>query len=165
MIKIDCEFPEKLEEIKLNNESLLDLDCENKIGYKECSINKTHFTKGGYYYLQHSNYNGSKLISYETPMIKVIIEEEKPNPTSEPSDPGDDEDGDYNNYGLYIGLSVGIGVIVILIIILVVWHYVKRRNISGKDGDDENKELLVPISFQLKDAIKDSEANEDRNDA
>ena len=164
-IQINCEFPEKLEEIKLNNESLLDLDCENKIGYKECSINKTHFTKSGYYYLQHSNYNGSKLISYETPMIKVIIEEEKPNPTSEPSDPGDDEDGDYNNYGLYIGLSVGIGVIVILIIILVVWHYVKRRNISGKDGDDENKELLVPISFQLKDAIKDPEANEDRNDA
>ena len=122
-IQINCEFPEKLEEIKLNNESLLDLDCENKIGYKECPINKTQFTKSGYYYLQHSNYNGSKLISYETPMIKVIIEEEKPNQTSDPSDPG----GDDNNLDLIIGLSVGIGIIVFLIIIFFIWHYSKEE--------------------------------------
>ena len=99
-------------------------------------------------------------------MIKVIIEEEKPNPTSEPSDPGNDGDGDDdNNLGLIIGLSVGIGVIVLLIIIFFVWHYVRRRNISEKNGDDENKELVVPISYQLKEAIKESEANEDRINA
>ena len=142
-IQINCEFPEKLEDIKLNNESLLDLDCENKIGYKECSINKTQFTKSGYYYLQHSNYNGSKLISYETPMIKVIIEEEKPNPTSDPSDPG----GDDNNLDLIIGLSVGIGIIVFLIIIFFIWHYIKRRNVSEKNDDDENKELVLNLKI------------------
>ena len=58
-----------------------------------------------------------------------------------------------------------IGDIITCVVLKNNYDYVKRRNISGKDGDDENKELLVPISFQLKDAIKDSEANEDRNDA
>ena len=93
-------------------------------------------------------------------MIKVIIEEEKANPTSEPPESDkDDDDGKDNHLGLIIGLSVGIGTIVILIIIFLVWHYLKRKIASEKD----NRELEVPISYQLKEIVKESEAKEDNN--
>ena len=49
-------------------------------------MNKTHFTKSGYYYTLHSNHKGTKTISYEAPMINVIVEEPNPSPNPEPED-------------------------------------------------------------------------------
>jgi len=164
----ETENPEKLNGIKLNNDSKFDLECEDKIWYKECIVNKTHFTKSGYYYTLHSNHKGTKTISYEAPMINVIVEEPNPSPNPEPEDKG-------TNLGLVIGLSVAAAIIVICLVVFLVWYYMKNKE-NKKDHEcseeednknEEKKELLNDKikSDQVQEEIKQSEANEDRINA
>ena len=140
-IKYETENPERLKGIKLNIESSFDLDCEDKIWYKECSINQTHFTKNGSYYTYHSNHLGAKTISYETPKISIILEGKK-------SEPTDDND----NKSLIIGLSIAGGIIVIIIIIFLIWHYLRKRNSKdiNLDLEKDEMELKAPISSDYK---------------
>ena len=137
VINYETEYPERLNGIKLNNDSSFELSCENKIWYKECTVNKTHFTKSGYYYTYHNNYLGSKTISYEVPLIHVIIEEKGNNP--------ENEDGDY---GLVIGLSVAGGILVLCAIGFLVWHCLRKR--TNADIEGGNKDDLLPLSSQEK---------------
>ena len=122
-------------------------------------MNITHFTKSGYYYTLHSNHKGTKTISYEAPMIKVIIKEENPEP-----------EGDGDRAGLIIGLSIA-GVIIICLIIFLVWYYLQKRRNKGEKyedsfrGDEDNeKEKLnkkddIIASNQVEEEIRKSEAN------
>ena len=103
------------------------MECEDKIWYKECIVNKTHFTKSGYYYTLHSNHKGTKTISYEAPMINVIVEEPNPSPNPEPEDKG-------TNLGLVIGLSVAAAIIVICLVVFLVWYYMKNKE-NKKDHE------------------------------
>ena len=129
----ESEFPERLKGIKLNNDSAHELNCESKIWYLECLVDKTHFTMNGNYYTYHINHLGSKTISYEAPLIKVIVEE---------------KNDDDKNLGLIIGLSVAAGVIVIGIIVFIVLHYLRKKNKSNIDVD--KKADLLPISSETK---------------
>ena len=88
----ETQYPEKISGIKLNNLSPNDLECTDKPWHKECLVNKAHFQKSGYYYTLHSNHKGTKTISYEAPMIYVIVKEE---PSPEPEEKGP-------NYGLLL---------------------------------------------------------------
>ena len=55
IIRYEANYPERLNGIKLNNDSLLELECVNRIGIKECFINQTHFTESGNYYRYYHN--------------------------------------------------------------------------------------------------------------
>ena len=150
----ETEYPEKLDGIKLNNLSSFDLKCTDKPWYKECMVNKTHFTKSDYYYTLHSNHKGAKTISYEVPMINVIIKEEPPNPK-----PSENDD---TNYGLIIGLSIA-AVIIIILIIFLLWKYLQHK--KKKEEKDPEKEKLVGVndiivSQQVKEGINQSRATE-----
>jgi hypothetical protein len=142
-IKYETENPEKLKGLKLNNESSFDLDCEDKIWYKECSLNKTHFSKNGSYYTYHTNHKGGKTISYEIPQIKITLEKKDENPS---------EEDDGGSIGLVVGLCIVGGMVLIIAIIFFVWRYLRRK--SGKDisldMDKEEIELKVPISSDAK---------------
>ena len=163
-LKYYTENPEKISGIKLNNDSKFDLECEDKIWYKECLVNKTHFTKSGYYYTLHSNHKGTKTVAYEAPMVDVIMKESSPD-----TEGGDDD----TNLGLIIGLSVAAGIIIICLVIFLIWYFYKNKGDKKEDEecreDDDNdkkeekKELLSDkiVSEQ----IKESEANEDRINA
>ena len=137
IIKYETENPEKLNGIKLNNNSSSELVCENKIWYKECTVNKNHFSKSGYYYTYHNNNLGSKTISYEAPLINVILEEKKENPEKE------EEEGD--DSALIISLSVACGIIVLCVIGLLIWYCLRKKNNSNKMS--QGKEDLLPIEF------------------
>ena len=158
----ETENPEKLNGIKLNNDSKFDLECEDKIWYKECIVNKTHFTKSGYYYTLHSNHKGTKTVSYEAPKINVIVKESKPNPETE-------DEG--TNLGLIIGLSVAAGIIIICLVIFLIWYYWKNKGNKKEDeecreDDDKKEEKKELLNDKIvSDQIKESEANEDRINA
>ena len=76
VIRYETDYPEKLNGIKLNNDSKFELECFNRIGIKECYVNETHFMESGDYYTYYQNSFGIKSISYETPKIKVILKGE-----------------------------------------------------------------------------------------
>ena len=73
-IKYETENPERLKGIKLNNESKFELNCENKIWFKECIINEEHFknSENGYYYTYHSNHLGLKTVAFIITTIFVM---------------------------------------------------------------------------------------------
>ena len=127
--------PELLNGIKLNQDSSQELKCENKKWYKGCIVDKSHFDKSGYYYTSHTNYLGSKTISYEASPIKVTM-------------PNNDE----NNYGVIIGVSVAGGVIIICVIIFLIWHYKKKKNATNINFEKgiEGLVLKQPISSTSK---------------
>ena len=127
--------PELLNGIKLNQDSSQELKCENKKWYKRCIVDKSHFDKSGYYYTSHTNYLGSKTISYEASPIKVTM-------------PNNDE----NNYGVIIGVSVAGGVIIICVIIFLIWHYKKKKNATNINFEKgiEGLVLKQPISSTSK---------------
>ena len=149
-IKYETENPEKLKGLKLNNESSFELDCEDKIWYKECSINQSHFSKNGSYYTYHSNHKGGKTISYEIPQIKITLVKENETPTDRITDGNGDEEED--NKGLVIGLSIALGMIVVIVVVFLVWHYLRRKSDKdiGLDINKEEIELKVPISSETK---------------
>ena len=133
----ETKYPDKLNGIKLNIDSKYELECENKKWYKECIVNKTHFSKNGNYYTYHSNYKGSKTISYEAPLIKVIYSEEE-------EDEGEDDD---KNYGIIIGLSVAGGIIILGVIAFFVYRYLRKRNINENE-DNKNEDKSIPLTSQ-----------------
>ena len=130
-ITYETEYPEKLKGIKLNINSKSELICENKKVYKICIVNKAHFSKSGNYYTYHTNHKGSKTISYEAPLIKVIYpdKEEKTKEVKK-----DDDD----NLGVIIGVSVTVGVIVLAVIAFLIYHYLRKRNLSNNDVIDSS---------------------------
>ena len=171
------ENPERLTGIKLNESSSSELECTNKPWYKECIVDKSHFTKSGNYYTYHSNHKGTKTIAFEAPMINVITKEVGPEPGPKP-DPDPDPDPepgpqgeDETNYGLIIGLSVG-GIVLVGIIIFLIIYFLKKKNnnkdekrqafMSDQEEKEEEKVNNVVISDKVKEEIKQSEANEDR---
>ena len=137
----ETEKPELLEGIKLNNDYSYELNCINKNWYKECIVNKTHFTKNGFYFTYHTNHQGKKSIYYEIPQIKIIVEEKEPE--------SDNNHNEKKNYGLIIGLPVAGGVILILVIIFLVWHYLKKKKANEidsslrKSGEELNSPMLM----------------------
>ena len=82
IIRYETDYPERLNGIKLNNDSTFELECYNRLGIKECHVNETHFIESGDYYTYYQNSLGNKLISYEIPKIKVILRSE-PEPEHE----------------------------------------------------------------------------------
>ena len=170
----ETEYPSKLKGIKLDNLSSFDLEYIDKSWHKECIVNKTHFNKNGYYYTLHSNHKGSKTISYEAPLVNVIVKEE---PTPEPKG-----DNDGTNYGLIIGLFVAAFIIICLVVIIAL-YYLKNKDKKtdklydkttrgeddGKDNEnkDEKKEILNDMitSNDVNEEIRQSEANKDRINA
>ena len=64
------------------NEEAEDLTCEQiERKVKKCEITKEHFKgeKNGFYFIKHTNNNGTKTISYEVPPVKVILDSSKGN--------------------------------------------------------------------------------------
>ena len=153
IITYETEYPDRLEGLKLNSESSKELDCINKYWYKECIVNKTHFTKSGNYYTYHNNHLGKKTISYEAPIIKIILEEKR-----------EDEPEDDDNYDLILGLVIPLGIIVIIIIIIIVWYYCKKKGKRDENISTEvdNKNLYLPISSQVEESFNKSEVNENK---
>ena len=96
--------------IKLNVESNYELDCENKVWYKECSVNISHFNKNGTfdYHTYHLNHQGNQTISYEVSPLKINVIFK---PKVEESE---------TNVGLIVGIVFGIIFDFLLIIILII---------------------------------------------
>ena len=93
IIRYETEYPERLKGIKLNIDSSFDLECNNKIGIKECFVNRSHFDTDGDYYTYHLNSYGSRIISYEINTIKVILKDDSDG-EEESGDEGEDEKED-----------------------------------------------------------------------
>lgn len=130
--------------IKLNINSSEELKCENKKYFKECLVEKSHFTESGYYYTYHTNHFGSKTISYEASPIKVTM----PSQNDNKNENKDDE----KDYGLIIGVSIAAGIIVIFLIVFLIWHYRRKKNQKdfNVDKETENIELNAPLSSTAK---------------
>ena len=129
MIKYEIENPEKIKGIKLNNESSSELNCSNNIWYKECLVEKNHFTKSGIYYTHHIIDQNIITISYEVSPIKVILKE------INPSSPGEGDKDSY--FGAILGTSIAVGLVVLFLISLLIWKYFRKKDIQ------ENQEKII----------------------
>ena len=127
-IKIQTEFPEFLENLKLNNKSSLQLQCINKVGIKECNVSKYHFTKSGYYNLYHNNSFKKMMIIYEIPKIHVLLGEENPEPD------------DSSSVGLVVGIVIGVLAIIGIAAFIIIRY--KRKNSNTGPSSSEQVELL-----------------------
>ena len=78
IIRYETDYPERLNGIKLNNDSSFELECFNRIRIKECYVNQTHFDESGEYYTYYQTSFGYESISLETQKIKVILYEPEP---------------------------------------------------------------------------------------
>ena len=116
MIKYEIENPEKIKGIKLNYESSSELNCSNNIWYKECLVEKNHFTKSGIYYTHHIIGQNILAISYEVSPIKVILKDINPFPSK-----------DDNNHEFIIIISVIVGVFAISIIAYFLYEYYQKN--------------------------------------
>ena len=67
--------------IRLNPESDSDLECENLIGMKKCSVSLDHFKnkQSGYYYTHHLNHLGEYSIYHEANPINIYLSSWKTN--------------------------------------------------------------------------------------
>ena len=138
-IIFETNSPEKLTGIKLNNDASSELKCEDKVWYKECNVTEDHFTKTDYYHTYHKNHKNSTTISYEVPLIHIILKEKG----------GETDDGGNKNMPLIIGVSVAAGVVLIIIIVIIVIRC-RRKKASYEEIVDATKELIeVPISDDL----------------
>ena len=127
-INYQTENPEKLKNIKLNKDSTSYLECNNKIGMKECIVTQSHFNQSGNYYTYYTNSLGDEVISYEIPKIQINIQK---------SDGGQDKKGGEEKSGIsksnLIGIivgSVGGGLALIAIIVIIVIFAKKKKNNS-----------------------------------
>ena len=166
LIRYETKYPGRLSGIKLNEKAKSDLKCEDKILYKECNVTADHFDTSGDYHTYHTNHEGTKTISYEAPLINVII---KTNPSPSDGDSGDD------NLGVIIGCSIA-GAVVLIVILFLLWYFLcyKKKKIEKDSRDltedsdhncENNDELKQPMNSQVQEEIKQSEANEDRINA
>ena len=137
IIRYEADYPNNYKGIKLNKDSNSELECETKDGYRQCKVNQDHFSSNGNYYTYHSIGIGEEAISYELPMINVVLKEK----------PGDGDDGkdkeESSNTGLIIGLSVAGGVIVLAVVIFLIWHYCRKKDSDGFDSDNNKNKLLT----------------------
>ena len=118
IINYQVDNPDNLIGIQLNNDSSIELECQNKNGIKECIVPKNHFTTSGDYYTYYTNTFENKSISYEIPKIHVIIG----------GGNGNKNNDDSKSYvGIIVGSIIG-GLAVIGIIAFFVWRYYKRKN-------------------------------------
>ena len=126
----ETENPERLNHLKLNNESL---HCENKIWYKECSVNITIFIQQGIYNTTHLNHQKSQTTNYEASGINITFT------------------NDF--YGVIVGLSILAGMVVIIVVGFLVWRYLKKQDDNEMDMDVEKEdiELNSPINNDDKD--------------
>jgi hypothetical protein len=134
IIQYEADYPNNYKGIKLNKDSG-ELQCESKDGYRQCKVNANHFSSNGKYYTHHSIDTNSEAISYELPMINVILKE---NPNG-----GDGEKDESSNTGLIIGLSVAGGVIVLAVVIFLIWHYCRKKDSDEYDSNDNKGKLLT----------------------
>ena len=67
--------PNEIKNIRLNDDSNVDLYCTNNNKIKTCIINKNHFNgkKNGFYYTSYKNQCGNRNILYEFSPIKIIL--------------------------------------------------------------------------------------------
>ena len=133
IINFQVDNPDSLIGVKLNNDSLIELECQTKNGIKQCTVPKNHFSKSDDYYTYYTNTFESKSISYEIPKIHVILE----------------NDDSKSYVGVIVGCVIG-GLVIIGIIAFFVWRYCKKNN----DSSDENKAglLLSNKEVELKNA-------------
>ena len=68
--------PTSAKEMKLNQNSLTELDCRNLNKMKLCYVSKYHFKthKSGVYYTTHLNHNNESSIYYESSPINVTLQ-------------------------------------------------------------------------------------------
>ena len=138
IIQYEAEYPNNYKRIKLNEDSVSELECETKDGYRQCKVNANHFSSNGKYYTHHSYGIGEDAISYELPMINVILKENSPNGGDEAKDKDES-----SNTGLIIGLSVAGGVIVLAVVIFLIWHYCRKKDSDEYDSNDGKGKLLT----------------------
>ena len=124
IIKYITDYPERLKGIQLNINSSDKLNCENKIGFKQCIVPKNHFNEEGYYYTYYDNSFGTKSIAYEAPKIKIILNNDESN----------------KNLIIIIVCSAVGGLILIgIILFFLIRHYKgKKQNLDGIPGNEEN---------------------------
>jgi hypothetical protein len=135
IIQYEADYPNNFNGIKLNNESDSELVCESKDGYKQCKVNANHFPSNGNYYTYHSIEQNTNDISYELPMINVILKENKNDSDNE------DKNESETNIGLIVGLSIG-GFVILCLIIFLIWHYYRKKSNDGLDSDGSKNKLL-----------------------
>ena len=137
IIRYEVDYPEKLIDIKLNNDSSSELECKNLKGIKECIVPQSHFKNSGDYYTYHTNSLGYKSISYEITTIKITLKR---------SDESDD-------YFIYIlsGSIVG-GLLVIGIIIFIVLRCKRKR--LGSDALKNKIISDIHTTIELKEEIE-----------
>ena len=139
IIRYEVDYPERLIDIKLNNDSSSELECKNLKGIKECIVPQSHFQNSGDYYTYHTNSLGYKSISYEVTTIKITLKNES----------GDESDG----YFIYIlsGSIVG-GLLVIGIIIFIVLRCKRKR--VGSDALKNKIISDIQTTIELKEEIE-----------
>ena len=148
-----------LKEIKLNPDSDTSLNCKKSIKYMECSIPKSHFDnkKNGYYNIYHKNHLNEFAISYEAPLINVILPVEEPIQTE--ITPVESQESNI----LGIVLSIIGGIIVIVVILLLVFCFKKKdateinemfKDVKIDDDEEEDeddicgsdKKVMIPLA-------------------
>jgi len=91
-LTIKIGFYGNLEGIKLNPDSLNELDCKRRNNYLECLVPKSHFEnkETGYYNIYYKNHLNKYSIKYEAPLIYIINQNEQ----KEETDPDTEEEND-----------------------------------------------------------------------
>ena len=103
------ENPDGFNHIKIGNKNK-EINCQKESGYIKCSGNGDYFSEAGKLFTYHSNPLGESVISFETPMISVILPRK--------------------SIGLIIGLSVAGAVIIAVVIIVIVRCHKKRKQME-----------------------------------
>ena len=67
--------PIETKNIRLNNDSNTDLNCEDNNKIKICKIHKNDLSlkENGYYYTSYKNHCGKRTILYEFSPVKIIL--------------------------------------------------------------------------------------------
>ena len=170
VIRYETDYPEKLNGIKLNNDSSFELECVNRIRIKECYVNQTHFNKSGYYYTYYQTSFEYESISYETPLIKVILYEPEPEYEEESEIEKESEgEKEYENEheeekeskpipsdrnepkklsnGALVGIIVGSVSGVLIIIGLIIFLVIRWKKKKPYNELSNNIELIGEISY------------------
>ena len=148
IIKYITSNPEKLEHIKLNNDSSSELECINKNFFKECNVYKDNFSESGDYYSYHNNSYGVISIIYEIPKINVLFQSENENKDDK------EKDGDSNLVWIIVGSVIG-GLIIIAIVIFFVVKYYRRKNSDLNIKDNNLSSIMNQVELTEKE-IKSS---------
>ena len=122
------------------------MNCENKNGFKECIVPESHFNKGGYYYTYYNNSLGQESIAYESPKIKIILKQDKPDESDKSDKPNESDKPNNSNsknlVGIIVGSVVG-GLVLIGIIIFFVVRYYRKKKLTIDDFSEKNENVLL----------------------